>query len=192
MPTRLEDEIKRQLDESRSIDVDGQGGVRTGNNAGPLESPVNPETGEPVTRLKDNRWFSWYHDNHKRLLAEKNAMMIRFPDFKLAETSQGLTWTGYLKPRGTNRYRIALIYPDNYPHSPPKVWVIEPKINAPKHQMSDGHLCLLHPNDNTWQTNTTAVTIVAMASTWIWAYEYHQKKCGCSNVPCDHWPGKEA
>jgi len=189
MPTRLEDEIKKQIDESRPIDVDRQGGVRTGDNS---ESPVNPETGEPVTRVKKNRWYSWYHDNHKRLLAEKNAMMIRFPDFKLAETSTGLTWTGYLKPNGTNLYRIALIYPNNYPYSPPKVWVIEPKINAPKHQFSDGHLCLLHPNDNTWQTNTTAATIVAMASTWIWCYEYHQKICGCSKVPCVHWPGKEA
>lgn len=191
MPTRLEDDIKRQLDEGRPIDIDRQGGVRTRDNTGPSESPVNPETGKPITRVKDTRWYSWYHDNHKRLLAEKNAMMIRFPDFILTETSQGLTWTGYLRPKCTS-YRIALIYPDNYPYSPPKVWIIEPKISAPKHQLSDGHLCLLHPSDNTWQTNTTAVTIVAMVSTWIWCYEYHQKYCGCSRVPCDYWPGKEA
>jgi hypothetical protein len=192
MPMRLEDEIKRQLDESGPIDIDTQGGIRVGDNADSSESPVNPETGDPVTRVKDRRWFSWYHDNPKRLLAENAAMMIRFPGFTLTEPPKGLTWTGYLKPKGTNRYRIALIYPDNYPYSPPKVWVIDPKINSPKHQNPDGHLCLLHPCDDTWQTNTTAATIVAMASTWIWCYEYHQKRCGCSKTPCNHWPGKEA
>lgn len=188
MPTRLEDEIKRQLDESKPIDVDKDGNLRKGNDT---EVPMNPETGEPVTRLKENRWFSWHHDNYKRLVAEKNAMSKRFPDFMLTETSQGLTWTGYLRPNSTY-YRIALIYPDNYPYSPPKVWIIDPKINAPKHQFPDGHLCLLHPSDGTWQTNTTAATIAAMASTWLWCYEYHEKCCGCSNVPCGHWPGTEA
>ena len=53
MPKRLEDDIKRQIDEGRPIDVDRHGDVRMGNNTGPSELPVNPETGEAVTRLKD-------------------------------------------------------------------------------------------------------------------------------------------
>ena len=28
-----------------------------------------------------------------------------------------------------------------------------------------------------------------MTSTWLWCYEYHQKHCGCSKIPCDSWPG---
>lgn len=189
MLEQLEDQIKREIDEKGIVDVDRDGFLRKGDKSS--ESPINPETGQPVTRLKPTRWFGWYHSNHKRLLAERNAMMTRFPDFNLVETSKGLTWTGYLKPKGLYSYRIALIYPEDFPYSPPNVWIIEPKIKSPKHQRFDGHLCLLYTSDDTWQTNTTAVTIVAMTATWIWCYEYHQKYCGCSIVPCDYWPGKE-
>jgi len=194
MPTRLEDEIRRQLDESKPIEIDKEGRLIPSNNksSGAGDSAINPVTGEPATRLKPQRWFSWFNDNPGRLLQEKQAMSMRFPNLYLAETSNGLTWTGYLHPEGIRSYRISLIYSSDFPYSPPKVWIIDPKVTSPKHQFGDGHLCLMHPSDGTWQTNTTAVTLIAMTATWLWCYEYHQRHCGCSQVPCKHWPGKEA
>ena len=194
MPTRLEDEIKKQLDESAPVDVDEGGQVIPSDRTitGADGTPINPVTGEATTRLKPQRWFAWYNDNPHRLLSEKKAMNIRFPHFQLVESPRGMTWTGHLRPKEAGTYRVALIYPHNFPYSPPNVWVISPKIDSPKHQFPDGSLCLMHPSDGTWQTNTTAVTLIAMTSTWLWCYGYHQRHCGCSKVPCDYWPGKEA
>jgi len=193
MPTRLEAEIKRQLDEGHPIDIDEHGEILLPNNNAMRGNGVstNPVTGKPTTRLKPQRWSAWYEDNPGRILSEKQAMSKRFPHFQLVKTAEGLTWTGYLYPKGIGSYRIALSYPSDYPYSPPKVWIIEPKINAPKHQFSDGHLCLMEPSDGTWQTNTTAVTILAMATAWLWCNEYHQRHCGCSEIPCSKWPGNE-
>lgn len=194
MSRRLEDEIKRQLDEGKPIDILEEGEIVSGDDTIPSEDGgrMNPSSGESATRLKPQRWFAWYHDNPGRLLLEKRAMQMRFPYFTLFETQQGLAWKGYLRPEGTRSYQVALIYPSNFPYSHPSVWVLDPQINAPKHQLPGGELCLMHPNDNTWQTNTTGATLIAMASTWLWCYEYHEKHCGCSEVPCEHWPGEEA
>jgi len=194
MATRLEDEIKRQLDEGRPIDITENGEVIIPANpdGGSDDPPVNPATGEPVTRLKPQRWFSWYEDNPGRLLLEKHAMNRRFPAFQLLSTNEGLTWTGYLYPTGTQPYRIALTYPSDFPYSPPKIWVLDPVIRSPKHQFPDGSLCLMKSTDGTWQTNTSAVTVLAIASTWIWCYDYHERHCGCFSVPCSKWPGREA
>ena len=194
MSTRLEDEIKRQLDEGRPVDVSEDGEILPPQSTvtGARGTPVNPLTGKPTTRLKPQRWYSGLEDNPGRLLLERKAMNERFPNFQLIETTKGLCWTGYLRPQGTKSYRVALYYSSNFPYSSPEVWIIEPKIEAPKHQLSDGHLCLMKSGDQTWQTNSTAATIMGITSTWLWCYEYHQRHCGCSSVPCSQWPGKEA
>ena len=142
MPKRLEDEIKRQIDESGAIDVDSDGFIRKGEKINPHKPPKNPETGEPVTRLKEGRWYSWYRDNRERLLAREERYDEAIPRFYIGGNPEwpGLG-TGYLKPRRKKSYRIAIIYPDHFPISPPEVWVIDPIIKSPKHQVYDGHLC---------------------------------------------------
>lgn len=50
MSTTLEDEIKRQLDESKTIYPDKTGAIIKGDNT---QSTVNPEIGEPVTDLRE-------------------------------------------------------------------------------------------------------------------------------------------
>lgn len=189
MPERLQDQINNELNRKGIIDVDEKGFVRKGDKSS--ETPINPETGNPVTRLIPSRWGAWYHDNNKRFLIEKYAMKERFPDFELIESVNGLTWTGPLTPKNADTYVIAVIYPEDFPYSSPNVWIIEPKIQSPKHQFPDGHICLLELGNETWETKTTAATIVALAAVWLWCYEYHQKYCGCNNVPCNYWPGIE-
>ena len=50
MPTSLEDEIKKLLDESKPIYPEKTGAIIKGDNT---QSTVNPEIGEPVTDLRE-------------------------------------------------------------------------------------------------------------------------------------------
>lgn len=134
----------------------------------------------------------WYSQNPARLILEKEAMSRRFPQFKLVLQGIRLYWMGTLTSNSGNHYQIALEYPDDFPDTPPKVFPIEPVItiwkdeNLLKHQYRDGSLCLFHPNDRFFEANTTAVTVIAVAATWLFAYEQwlaSEKR---------EWPGLEA
>lgn len=134
----------------------------------------------------------WYQHNPARLILEKEAMSRRFPQFSLVLQGTKLYWTGALTSNEGNHYEIALEYPDNFPDAPPKIFPIEPEIaiwkddNMLKHQYRDGSLCLFHPDDRFFEPNTTAVTVIAAAATWLFAYE-HWLASGKTE-----WLGKEA
>ncbi len=192
-----EDEIVRQLDQSQPVQINPEGEIVPANETkiGPEGEVVDSEE-RPVTQLKPTRWCAWYDSNPGRLLQEQQAMATRFPAFSLFNLTQGLGWVGYLAPQGDSgqSYRVAIIYPEDYPYGPPKVFVIEPKVRSTKHQYGDDSLCLMYPGDRTWQTNTTTVQIASMAATWLFCYAYHEQHCPtkCSDVPCRYWPGAEA
>lgn len=146
---------------------------------------VDRDTRQPVTKLKPTRWYlAWYDNNHGRLVQENQAMQQRFPRFRLRRVSEGLAWYGNLRTNKGNYYEIAIVYPSDFPYSAPKVYPIRPKISSGKHQYKDGSLCLFYPSDTTWQSNTTAATVVAWAATWLFCYESY-KETG-------HWPGRAA
>lgn len=190
------DEIANQLNASQPIHITPQGEtVRSNQVVDTPSGPVDTQTGVGVTTLKPQRWYSWFESNPRRLINEQEAMRERYPAFRLHTLPSGITWVGWVRPQDTSfNYRISIVYPDDFPSRPPKVFSIDPQVSAPKHQYGDGSMCLMYPGDGSWRTNTTAVQIVAMASTWLFCNEYHDKHCPirCSTVPCKYWPGTEA
>ncbi|MGA2435416.1 MAG: hypothetical protein ABSG25_09025 [Bryobacteraceae bacterium] len=188
------EDIAKQLSESKPVNITTQGEiVRYEDTVDTPEGPVDRNSGQPVTTLKPQRWYAWFNSNPARLVDEKESMQVRFGGFRLYSLPVGLAWDGWLRPKqSTKNYRVSVVYPDDFPYHPPKVFVIDPKISVSKHQYGDGSLCLMYPGDGTWQTNTTAVQAVAMAAAWLFCYEYHARHCGCDITPCDFWPGTEA
>jgi ubiquitin-protein ligase len=192
----LDEEIARQLDEAQPVHINDQGELITSDRVVDTPSePMDNQTQRGVTTLKPQRWYSWFNSNPRRLINEQEAMQARYPGFRLQKLSSGLAWIGWVKPNGTRtQYKLSIVYPDDFPFSPPKVVSVEPKVVAPKHQYGDRSLCLMYPGDGSWLTSTTAVQIVAMASAWLFCNEYHDKHCPtrCSTIPCRYWPGTEA
>ncbi len=149
------------------------------------DQQINRDTRRPVTKLKPTRWYlAWYDANRERLVRENQAMQQRFPQFELKRVSKGLAWHGSLRTNNGNKYKVAVVYPSDFPYSSPTVYPIRPKISSGKHQYGDDSLCLFYPSDRTWQSNTTAATVVAWAATWLFCYESY-KETG-------HWPGQAA
>jgi len=136
----------------------------------------------------------WYEHDPVRLVVERQAMQSRYPRFVMRKLRDGkLAWHGTLISNSGTAYEIAVIYPDNFPNSPPNVFPVEPVLEVVdvdgqryKHQYSDGHLCLYYPSDRTFGTAATAATVVAVAAVWFWCYEYWLQSGK------QVWPGKEA
>jgi hypothetical protein len=146
-----------------------------------------------ATYLRETHWHGqpWYERDRSRLVLEMRVMQTRFPNFILKkEEDEHLMWAGTLTPTTTS-YQIALIYPHSFPDQPPKIFPVDPeivifkdpRIGLLQHQYSDTSLCLFHPNDRFFETNTTAATFIAKASTWLAAYELWQET--------GTWPGVE-
>lgn len=145
------------------------------------------------TVLKPSSWQSggapWHVSNPARLLVEKRAMAQKFPDFQLQRDNDQLVWVGSLTTNRNNSYQIAVYYPDTFPNLPPKIYPINPAITAwqnratgeLQHQYNDGSLCLFHPNDRSFERNTTAAALVIITAAWFFAYETWQET--------GEWPG---
>jgi hypothetical protein len=134
----------------------------------------------------------WYERESARLVLETRVMQTRFPGFVLKRDAEDrLMWVGPLKSNTGNIYQIALVYPETFPDEPPRVYPVEPeirifrdeKISTLQHQYSDSSLCLFHPNDRFFETNTTAATFIAKTAMWLAAYE--------TWLETGEWPGVE-
>ncbi|MCX6021104.1 MAG: hypothetical protein NTZ05_05140 [Chloroflexi bacterium] len=139
-----------------------------------------------------NKWWT-NPAGQQRLLVEQQAMSERFPHFRLRDMGDFLGWSGTLTtPRGTV-YRVLVQYPPSFPDAPPVVFPVEPAVEAVDddgvnlvHQYGDGHLCLYFPGDHTFHDKSTAVTVVAVAAAWFFAYEEWLASGR------RHWPGAAA
>lgn len=134
----------------------------------------------------------WFERNPARLVLERNAVAARFPGFRLVRDKQTLYWVGTLVSNSGRPYEVTVEYPDNFPDTPPKVFPTNPPIaiwrddKMLKHQYKDGSLCLFHPSDRFFEPKTTAVTVIATAAAWLFAYEQWLDSGKQS------WPGQEA
>jgi len=126
---------------------------------------------------------TWYNINRVRLVQEGAAMKDRFPQFKLKRLEAGqLVWHGTLRSNNRNEYQIAIRYPSDFPDSAPKAFMVKPAIFGVPHMWQDGSLCMFAPFDRSWETRSTAATVVAWAAVWIFAFEIW-KNTG-------KWPGR--
>jgi ubiquitin-protein ligase len=104
---------------------------------------------------------------------------------EIGSTPDGdITWLGKLKTWTQKTYDVQLIYPMAFPFTPPRVFVISPKIARSRHIYEDGHLCLFHHDDKAWQPKTTAATMMSWVSLWLHCYEEWQET--------GNWPRPEA
>jgi hypothetical protein len=121
--------------------------------------------------------MAWYEYDPQRLLIERKAMALKFPQFKLLKRENALCWFGALESNRGNKYEILVEYPEHFPNLAPAVFPVSPEVNSTdltgqlKHQYPDGKLCLYYPGDRTFSRDTTAATVIAVAAAWFFAYE---------------------
>lgn len=139
--------------------------------------------------IPEQRWLlPWYERRPDRLAKEEQMMKNRFPQFSLKRHDGQLFWEGTLKSNSYKRYRAIIFYPNDFPYDAPKPYIVDPDLTEkdppPPHMYKDGRLCVFEHRDGTWQSNSTAATMVGLVSPWIHAYE-HWLETG-------NWPGPEA
>ena len=132
--------------------------------------------GKPVATIKENIWYArpkqWYRVKSRLPRQEQQAMQRFYPSFNMDTTAEGdLYWQGVVTTWTGNGYEIRLRYPDAFPYKPPKAYVMTPKIQESRHIYSDGHLCLFHKDDKSWEPKTTAATVMSWVSLWLHCYE---------------------
>ena len=132
--------------------------------------------GKPVATIKENIWYAgpkqWYRVKSRLLQQEQQAMHRFYPNLSLDTISNGdLYWQGVLTTWTGNDYEVQVRYPDAFPYKPPKAYVVSPKIQESRHIYPDGHLCLFHKDDKSWEPKTTAATVMSWVSLWLHCYE---------------------
>ena len=150
---------------------------------------VQDKEGRTVAMIKKQTWYArrrqWHTVKPQLLKREQHAMLRLYPDMEIGSTPDGdITWLGKLKTWTQKSYDVQLIYPMAFPFTPPRVFVISPKIARSRHIYEDGHLCLFHHDDKAWQPKTTAATMMSWVSLWLHCYEEWQET--------GNWPRPEA
>ena len=83
-------------------------------------------------------------------------------------------------------YTIQLEYVNDYPLSPPNVYILNPKLNPTEtpHMYIDGKVCYCNP-DVDWFSNYTSYEVAQMVKSWLHAYTIW------SNTGVWDWPEHE-
>src|SRR5947209_4955607 len=118
-------------------------------------------------------WWGTREHITGRLQVEVKAMRDVFRDtFTLNVPKWGsLFWTGtvYLNMKRVEvrEHTLKIIYPQEFPYKPPKVYVIQPRIKSDLYQYDDGQLSLFNPSDGPdygWNpSRSTAAAITGWA-----------------------------
>jgi hypothetical protein len=132
-------------------------------------------------------WLTSY--GRWRLEAEAEAVLERFPGFRLFQAGECLSWLGWLESAlSERRYLVRVSYPSNYPDEAPDVEIERPELpDGVPHLLAGQQPCLFRqggPRHGYDPGRTTAATLIAWTSLWIHAFEAWQ----ATGV----WPGKEA
>jgi ubiquitin-protein ligase len=153
-----------------------------------VDRSLRTKDGKPVATIKENIWYArpkqWHRVKPKLLRREQQAMRRFYPKMKMSTTGQeDLCWEGAISTWSGNEYQVLVRYPNSFPYLPPKAFIAEPKIEKSRHIYEDGHLCLFHKDDKTWQPETTAATVMSWVSLWLHCYEVWQET--------GEWPRRE-
>ena len=149
---------------------------------------LTTKDGRPVSSIKENMWYArpkqWYRVKAHLLRRERQSMGRFYPELSMETADDGdLLWEGVIKTWTGNGYEVRLRYPDSFPYKPPKAFVVNPKIEQSRHIYKDGHLCLFHKDDKSWEPKTTAATVMSWVSLWLHCYEVW--------LETGNWPRRE-
>ena len=169
-----------QAIERDEVGISGGGMVVTRQDVELKNRVLRDKEGKPVATIKENTWYAkpkqWYRVRPNLLRRERQAMHRFYPDMKIGTSIEtDLTWEGPVTTWSGNAYEILVRYPHRFPHAPPRAYVVSPKIPESRHIYQDGHLCLFHKDDQTWQPETTAATVMTWVSLWLHCYEVWQE-----------------
>lgn len=168
--------------------ITAHGTVAEMDNVKLVKGVLQTRDGKPVATIKENIWYAkpkqWHQVKPKLLIREQRAMQRFYPNLALLTSREGdLRWEGPVSTWAGNEYVIQLRYPDAFPYMPPKAYILSPKVERSRHIYEDGHLCLFHRDDKTWQPETTAATVMSWVSLWLHCYEVWQET--------GEWPRRE-
>jgi hypothetical protein len=103
--------------------------------------------------------LQWYLKDKRRLALEIELIENNGVNFQLCQDdNNNLIWRGPLSVLGHYHGDVRLIYTENFPSEPMKVYVFEPrlpKVNIHIHE--DGSICYIEPNE--WNANWTAYAV---------------------------------
>ena len=153
-----------------------------------VDGVLRTKDGKPVATIKENIWYArpkqWHLVKPQILRREQQAMRRFYPNMQMgASKDADLFWQGPVTTWVNKEYEIQIRYPPYFPYAPPKAYVIKPKIKKSRHIYEDGHLCLFHKDDKTWQPETTAATVMSWVSLWLHCYEVWEET--------GEWPRRE-
>ena len=139
------------------------------------------------TLIPEQKWNrEWWDERPNRVEKEKFAVKENYPHFSFGKHERTMFCHGWLTTNSDNDYNVVIAYPDNYPYSPPMPYIEEPDLDPydNPHMYTNGELCVLETSDKTWQTNSTAATMIGLVGAWLHAFEEWQAS--------GNWPGEEA
>lgn len=125
--------------------------------------------------------MAWYDRDGTRLVIEDRSLKASFPSFRFYKSRTTLFVAGKLKTSYGKSYKIKIVYPDNYPHSCPKVYCDIALVPNSPHVFKDGSLCIQY---NDWRTSHTIAVVIGWTAHWLHSYEVWMRT--------GRWPGKEA
>lgn len=173
------DEIRRAMQESRGKDRGIAIDLASGRCAGAVSVRQAPDTKVNVIGKYDTHYSEramGLLNDPKRLVLEEMAMRERWGNEPtLCQGSdQRLLWDCTLKIEA-NEFRVWIIYPRDYPASPPEIIpVTDLPANTP-HRLDGGRLCWYRPGaargNNVWDpAHDSAALAVGVAYRWFLAF----------------------
>ncbi len=113
--------------------------------------------------------MKWYKSNPQRFEIEKKLLAQHHPGVKIViKGSKMSVFKGFATSRDS--YLIEGVFPSQYPYSPMKVFIREPRLKkSPPHQYGRGQLCLYGTSDV--RPETTAKVYLDWSEQWIRNYE---------------------
>lgn len=137
----------------------------------------------------------------KRMFLEAEQLKSWFPKHRFQMFGDGTLYTeGPLITKSKNLYTVRLIYPDNYPYSPPAGVVMDRDVlrwckekgaheyhQYGEHTSGGLHMCLLSADDtygNTtgWKPTDSAISLLYTAGLWLNGFEV-KKQTGIWILP---------
>ena len=136
--------------------------------------------------------MNWWEKAPHRLSLEVTLMEQKFPQFQLGHSKSNRVinnmitlrkdqkyWLGKLRTISGKIYKVLLTYPEYYPGSEIKAYILNPKITHRQHRYHDGHLCL-YSNDHGGRGQgtgpaMTAISFVGWVAAWLHGHEIYEE-----------------
>jgi hypothetical protein len=119
--------------------------------------------------------MTWHTRDPERLRKEVE-LMQHHSKAALHRVAGRLAWLERIHSSASGRpYDLAIEYPDTFPYSPPRAFILSPSVEGAPHRLSDGSLCLF---GDPWQASgvkTTALSVRNRAIVWFLAFEVWQR-----------------